>query len=212
MFLEYSKLSNSLNLNSKSHTSASNEESGSHHDHHHSSDEHNGSFDPHIWLNPELTKQIAEVIYQQLTIQYPALKSQFKQNLDDFVSQLSIAEQKIANQFGAQKPLSIYTFHQAFTHFAEHYGLHIEGTITRTPEARPGAKHLSELSKEIQQKSKICLVKEPNFKAPYINSIASETEVVFTTADPLATTIENSPKGYIDFIHSIADSFYQCFE
>ncbi len=182
-----------------------------HHDDHNQSETNdNGSFDPHIWLNPALAEEIANVIYQHLSVQYPTLEPQFNINLRQFITQLHIAENEVAALFESKNQIAIYTFHEAFTHFADHYGLAITGTITQTPEARPGAKHLSMLTQEIRQNQKICLVKEPNFKAPYVESITRGTEVIITTADPLATNIDNSATGYFEFIKSIANSFYKC--
>lgn len=181
-----------------------------HHHEEHDEHSHRGSFDPHIWLNPALTKQIATTIAEQLSAQYPALASQFQLNLEQFIKQLKITESEITQLFSGSKQVAIYTFHEAFTHFSDHYGMKIDGTITKTPESRPGAKHLSELAKEIAQNKKICLVKEPNFKAPYVDSLTRGTEVIVTIADPLATNIDNSATGYFEFITSIAKSFHKC--
>ncbi|UZE94726.1 zinc ABC transporter substrate-binding protein [Alkalimarinus alittae] len=178
--------------------------------HGHSSSEHGGSFDPHIWLDPAFTQQIAEAIYEQLILQHPQSQPPLKLNLERFLSRLKSTEQAIKNQLNTQNKVATYTFHQAFTHFADHYGLEISGIITPTPEARPGAKHLSQLTREISQKKKICLVKEPNFKAPYVDSITKGTDVILTIADPLATDIDNSETGYFEFIKAIADSFTKC--
>lgn len=215
-------LTKTLQLNSVLHNQLETEHNDEHsHDEHghdeHSHDEHNhnttgnnGSFDPHIWLNPALTEQIARAIYQQLSTQYPNLEPQLKKNINQFITDLHTTEKEITQLFKARNQIAIYTFHEAFTHFADHYGLMIAGTITRTPESRPGAKHLSELAEEIRHNKKICLVKEPNFKAPYVDTITRGTEVIITTADPLATDINNSETGYFEFMRSIANSFYKC--
>jgi len=180
------------------------------HDKHSHEHSHEGGFDPHIWLDPALAASIAESIYQQLAVQHPELEPQLKQNLENFKKQLSIVESEITSMFKAKNTIDIYTFHQAFSHFAEHFDLEISGTITSTPEARPGARHLSQLRNELQEKKKICLIKEPNFKAPYIDSIAKGLEVTTVTADPLATDIQNSERGYFEFLQAIAHSFMKC--
>ena len=171
---------------------------------------HNDGFDPHIWLDPAIAGLIADVIYQELAGQHIELEPQLKQNLDNFKQQLSTVDAEIRRMLGSKKTIDIYTFHQAFSHFAEHFGLEISGTITSTPEARPGAKHLSQLRNELLEKKKICLIKEPNFKAPYIDSIAQGVDVTTVTADPLATDIKISKVAYFDFLNNIANSFIQC--
>lgn len=205
-------LTESLQLSSGQHETLEmkHNENHGHDEHNHSTTDQNGSFDPHIWLNPAFTEQIAKAIYQQLSIQRPEIEPQLSTNLNQFINQLHATEDEITTLFEPRKSIAIYTFHEAFTHFADHYGLVIAGTITRTPDARPGAKHLSELAGEIRKNKKICLVKEPNFKAPYIESITRGTEVIITMADPLATDINNSETGYFEFIRSIANSFYTC--
>ncbi len=177
------------------------------HSHEHA---HEGGFDPHIWLDPALAEKIAESIYQQLANQHIELEPQLKKNLDKFKQQLNIVESDIKSMFASKETINIYTFHQAFSHFSEHFGLKISGTVTSTAEAKPGARHLSQLRNELLEKNRICLIKEPNFKAPYINSITKGVEVTTVTADPLATDIKNSDTGYFEFLKSIADAFVQC--
>jgi len=178
-----------------------------HHSHEHS---HEGGFDPHIWLDPALASSIAESIYQQLAAQYPENKTQLKQNLEKFKKQLSLVEAELTHMLNVKKVIDIYTFHQAFSHFAEHFSLDISGTITSTPEARPGARHLSQLRNELQEKKNICLIKEPNFKAPYVDSITQGLEVITVTVDPIAAGIKNSELGYFEFLQAVAHGFMKC--
>ena len=199
-----------LKLNSENHDIDHNEEDQHNQVSHAHEHAHNDGFDPHIWLDPAIAGLIADVIYQQLASQHIELEPQLKQNLDNFKQQLSTIDTEIRNMLVSKKTIAIYTFHQAFSHFAEHFGLEISGTITSTPEARPGAKHLSQLRNELLEKKKICLIKEPNFKAPYIDSIAQGVDVKKVTADPLATDIKNSELGYFEFLNNIAYSFMQC--
>lgn len=202
-----------LDLQPKSSHQHSTDHHSDHEDHSdHSAHHHDApdGFDPHIWLDPAFTQQIAEATYHQLASLYPSLEPQLKHNLEQFLIGLKETEQQIKQQLDPAKQLTIYTFHQAFTHFAEHYGLKISGIITPTPEARPGARHLTQLANEIGQHKQICLVKEPNFKAPYIDSITKGSDVITTIADPLATNIDNSANSYFEFISSIANSFSAC--
>ncbi len=181
-----------------------------HHEHHDHSAHNDDDFDPHIWLNPLIATNIAESIYRQLAEQQPELEPQLKQNLVHFKTQLNTEVAQLTKQFENETFLDIYTFHQAFGHFAEYFNFKISGAITRTPETRPGAKHLSTLANELKEKKKICLIKEPNFKALYIDNLAKNVDVTVVTADPLATEIKNSETGYIEFILDIANSFSQC--
>ena len=194
-----------LELKSEESDTAHHEQDGHAHEH-----AHEGGFDPHIWLDPALALLIAESIYQQLAIQHIELEPQLKQNLEKFKRQLNNVESEITSMLSSKDTIDIYTFHQAFSHFAEHFGLKISGTVTSTPEARPGARHLSQLRNELIEKKMICLIKEPNFKAPYIDSIAQGLDVTTVTADPLATDINNSDTGYFEFLKAIAHSFMRC--
>ncbi len=182
-----------------------------HHEHSHNHENgYTSAFDPHIWLNPAYTRSIAESIYNELSTHYPAHQIRLRENTDTFLARLKTSEEQITKQFTAQSQIDIYTFHHAFSYFADYFGMTISGTITLTPESRPGAKHLAQLASEISNKKSICLIKEPNFKAPYVETITQGTDVKVITADPLATAMVNSETGYIEFIHAIADSFSQC--
>lgn len=200
-------LMDSLSISAEGHN---NDHEQAHSHTHQGHEPHTAANDPHIWLDPKLAVRIAESIALRLSTQHPALAPHINQNLERFKQRVATKDSEISELLGTTQSTRIYTFHSAFGHFAEHYGVEISDSITRTPESRPGAKHLAKLSEDFKSRQAICLVKEPNFKAPYVESLTRGLEVITVTIDPLATDAENTELGYITFIESIAQGFKSC--
>jgi len=59
-------------------------------------------------------------------------------------------------------------------------------------------------------KNQPCLLTEPQFNRQWWRSITEGLDVTFSTWDPLATDIESTSEGYIQFQQSIADAVLEC--
>lgn len=193
------------------HTDAGLTEEPSHssgpHDHDHGDGE-----DPHIWLDPALAAGMAERIHQRLSAMNMVEQATLDQNLDRFRKELAQAEQTIRDRLNtpAVMDISIFTYHDAFGRFAEHYGLSIAGVLTASPERTPGAKHLAEVQGKLADAKQPCLLTEPQFNRKWWRSITENIEIEMSTWDPLASDISADAGGYVDFQFALADAVLSC--
>ncbi|MEH6356690.1 MAG: zinc ABC transporter substrate-binding protein, partial [Marinobacter sp.] len=104
----------------------------------------------------------------------------------------------------------LFSYHSAFTRFAEHYGLQLQGVLTLNPALSPGAKHIAEVQNQLKQAGSACLLTEPQFNTQWWRSITEGLDITFSTWDPLATDIPATPEGYEQFQQSIADAVLNC--
>ncbi len=178
--------------------------------HHHGHDAHDHDEDPHIWVDPQLALEMAHVIHDRLVTLDDLDKQQLNDNLQAFERELQATEQRINEQLVAVQDTSLFAYHSAFTRFAEHYDLHLDGVLTLNPELSPGARHIAEVQEKLQRANRPCLLTEPQFDRQWWRSITEGMNVTFSTWDPLATDIESNQQGYINFQNSIAEAVLKC--
>ncbi|MFC4258639.1 zinc ABC transporter substrate-binding protein [Marinobacter lacisalsi] len=177
---------------------------------HHSGHDHGGGEDPHIWLDPTLARTMARDIAEQLKTLEGVDASAIDRNLADFNSNVISAEDRIRQQLVPARELDLFTYHDAFRRFAEHYGLSIAGVLTLSPERTPGARHLAGVQNRLASARQPCLLTEPQFDRQWWDSLMDDVDIPLSTWDPLAGNIEASPRGYVLFQQSLADAVLHC--
>ncbi|MDR4511906.1 MAG: metal ABC transporter substrate-binding protein [Nitrososphaeraceae archaeon] len=81
------------------------------------------SFDPHIWLDPIIAKNISKSISSYLIKLDPANSDYYKQNTERFVEQLDLLDYNIKKSISDCKLNEFISFHEAFQYLANRYGL-----------------------------------------------------------------------------------------
>lgn len=185
------------------------EEEHAEHSHAHGHDHGDGE-DPHIWTDPEMAIEMAERIRDALAELEGADTERLDSNLARFTAQVTETEAAIRAELAPVHDISLFAYHDAFTRFAEHYGLELADVLTLNPELSPGARHIAEVQKKLNDATHPCLLTEPQFNRQWWTSITRGLDVSFSTWDPLATDIEVSATGYLEFQHSIADAVLAC--
>ncbi|WP_372966546.1 zinc ABC transporter substrate-binding protein [Marinobacter sp.] len=181
-----------------------------HDDHDHHDHDHGDGEDPHIWVDPELALGMAKAIYAKLVTFDDMNKAELEGNLKQFEQNLSATEQEIKISLSAAQGVSLFTYHSALERFAEHYELTVAGVLTLNPEMSPGARHIDDVQAQLRQANQPCLLTEPQFNQQWWHSITEGLNVTFSTWDPLATDIESTASGYIEFQQSIANAVLEC--
>ena len=181
-----------------------------HDEHGHDNHNHGDGDDPHIWVDPSLALEMAHDIHQKLASLGELDQDQLDRNLAHFEQELAITEQAIREQLAPLHSVDVFAYHSAFERFAEHYDLRLAGVLTLNPELSPGARHIAEVQQKLENANQPCLLTEPQFDSQWWRSITEGLNVTFSTWDALATDIESSPQGYIDFQNSIAEAVMKC--
>ena len=108
-------------------------------------DEHESSLDdPHIWLNPNLAKIQVRNIANGLIKSDPDNGQYYYDNYERYIKTLDTLDSKIRKEL-LECRKDFVAFHNAFTYFAEEYGLN-QHTITSTdPHDEPTSKTLEQI-------------------------------------------------------------------
>jgi ABC-type Zn uptake system ZnuABC Zn-binding protein ZnuA len=96
------------------------------HDEHAKKDDHDehdhGGQDPHIWLNPVYAKLQTKNIANALSNSDPLNKNYYQANAEIYIKELDSLDSKIRIDLSGCRS-DFITFHDAFSYFAEEYGL-----------------------------------------------------------------------------------------
>jgi zinc transport system substrate-binding protein len=79
--------------------------------------------DPHIWLDPILAEHQVNVIRDGLINVDPDNANYYKNNTQKFIAQLKSLDSSIKSGLSNCKKKDFISFHNAFTYFAQRYGL-----------------------------------------------------------------------------------------
>lgn len=172
--------------------------------------DHGDSKDPHIWVNPQMAITMAETIRDSLAQLEGADNAALDRNLETFRRAITQKEKQILKQLKPLQNTSLLAYHSAFTRFAEHYSLNVEGVLTLNPELSPGARHIADVQSRLRSANNPCLLTEPQFNQQWWLSITEGLDVRFSSWDPLATDIAATANGYAAFQQSIADAALKC--
>ena len=105
------------------------------HDEHAKEDDHDGhdhgGQDPHIWLNPVYAQLQAKNIANALSNSDPMNKNYYQTNAEIYIKELDLLDSKIRNDLSGCRT-DFITFHDAFSYFAQEYGLTQHTIVTST--------------------------------------------------------------------------------
>lgn len=168
---------------------------------------HPASYDVHIWLSPQVARQIARQIQTTLLEAHPQYHSRLVTNLIQFEQQLNQVEQAIRSQLSPLGQRGYFVFHDAYRYFESYFGLQQRGYFTINPLLAPGAQRLQQIRRQLQQPGVICLFTEPQFKPRIIESIARGTRARVATLDPLGSELPVVRESYLHFLTQLAQQF-----
>jgi ABC-type Zn uptake system ZnuABC Zn-binding protein ZnuA len=144
---------------------------------------HNGGYDPHVWLDPNLVKAYVEKIRDALSQAdganagfYADRGKAYQVKLDELDAWIRTEVEKIPT---ARR--KIVTFHDAFQYFANRYGLAVKGFVVVSPGKEPSAKALAELARRIKEEQIPAVFAEADFSAKILEVLAKDAGVKVVT-------------------------------
>lgn len=175
-------------------------------DHHH---EH-GGVDPHIWLDLANGVAIARAITDELAEIDPEHAGDYQENLKTLLASL----QSLGDDLGAKlepvqnKPYVV--FHDAYQYLEAGFGLNAVGSITVSPDQKPGAKRLHEIEDKIRDTGAVCIFAEPQFRPAIVEAVVSDTGIQTGILDPLGANIAAGPDAYQNILTQNVDALVDC--
>ncbi len=136
--------------------------------------ESHSSIDPHVWLDPIYSQDIAETIKNALVEQMPEQKDTFEKNYQELKKELQELHQSFENTIQSAKRKEIITAHAAYGYWEQRYGLEqisISGFSTTN---EPSQKKLEEIIKMADQKNINYIIFEQNVSSKLTEIVKQE--------------------------------------
>ena len=165
-----------------------------------------GQYDPHIWISLKGAETEAENIRDGLIKADPASADYFKQNCDDFVSQLESLYSEYNTKFQAAQNKSFVTGHAAFAYLCRDFGLEQNSVEDVFAEGEPSSQKLAQLVNYCKQNNiKTIFVEDmvsPKVSNPLAKEVGAKAKKIYTIES------KEDNKNYIQSMKSNLEMIY----
>lgn len=165
------------------------------HDHEEGHDHEGEVLNAHVWLDPALAAVQVQNIASGLTAADPQNAQAYQANAQAYVERILAMNEEIAAQLAPFAGSEIITFHEAFTYFADAYGLVVAGVIANEPGEEPSTRQIAQTCDLVRELGVKALFVEPQYPQQAAETIARETGAAIYTLDP-AVSGDGTPGSY----------------
>jgi zinc transport system substrate-binding protein len=179
---------------------------GHSHGHTHAKD----AIDGHLFLDPSNAKALATALAGELAKLDPANAARYAANAARVAAGLDALDAELA---ATLKPLAdrpFVVFHDAFQYFEARYGLAAAGSITVSPERRPGAQRLQRIRDKVRSAKAACVFAEPQFEPSLVRTVVEGTNARIGTLDYVGVGVAPGPDAYAAIMRGLARGFSEC--
>lgn len=163
--------------------------------------------DPHLWLDPQQALLLAALIASRLHIIFPEHKMQITNNLEQFRRATTDFDRRWQTVFAPYKNKPFLVFHDAYRHWARHYGARQLGAIHGSGSMR-GARHLAMLGAMANQETgTVCLFVEPAWHHIQLPSVLKTSKLKKVELDPLG----QQAQSYLELMEALNRAAINCF-
>ncbi|MBC07348.1 zinc ABC transporter substrate-binding protein [Thalassospira sp.] len=180
-----------------------------HHDEAHHHEDHDG-VDPHIWMDPANGASIAIAIADELAEIDPEHAEDYRVNLQTLLASLTNLGNDLRAKVAPIQDQPYVVFHDAYQYLETGLGLNAVGSITVSPDQKPGAKRLHEIEDKIHDTGAVCIFAEPQFRPAIVQAVVSDTGIRTGTLDPLGSDIAAGPDAYQEILAQNVDALVAC--
>lgn len=140
-----------------------------------------GKPNPHLWTNPPMARQYAEMVQDVLVRIDPANADTYRNNATAYLARLDALDAAMvtatATVPAAQRKL--LTYHDAYAYFAKHYGWTVIGAIQPSNFDEPTAKEVADLIKQVRATGVPAIFGSEVFPSPVLEQIGAEAGVKY---------------------------------
>lgn len=154
---------------------------------HSDGEEHDGSPNPHIWLDPIFAKHGVSNLLEALVVVDPVHADGYRRRASAYLAELDLLDAEIRTVVAGLKDRRLVTFHDAFPYFCRRYGLELVGVVEEVPSVEPGPRYLTALSKAIRKTGVQVIFSEPQFHPRLVRRLAEDLRVRTGELDVLET-------------------------
>lgn len=137
-----------------------------HHDH--------GEFDPHVWISPKLSIELAKSIEEALVKEAPEFEEEFKTNREKLEQDLIALDGRFEEMASKAPSKTFFVSHAAFGYIAEEYGLEQVAISGLNSQSEPSQKELAHIVEQAKEKNVHYILFEQNVSSKLTDVIRKE--------------------------------------
>ena len=169
-----------------------------------------GTYDPHVWLDPVLAEKEVENIRDALVKADPANSQYYQSNANKFIAELNNLDNKIKTELTTCDKKDFIAFHNAFTYFANRYGLNQHSILGVTPEGEILPQRLHEVIQTARDLGLNIIYSEDLVDPRSADVIAQEIPngkvLILSPIEGINTDEQKAGIGYLDKMNEDIDN------
>ncbi len=169
-----------------------------------------GAADMHLWLSTDNALTIVSAVEQRLSMLDPPNAHIYHSNSLQVRDKINNTKLNIARSLQEIKAVPYVVFHDAYQYFEHEFGLNPVGTVTLSPERKPGVKTLLAIEQSIRSRDAKCIFHEPQFEPRLLTRIAEDTDIRTGELDPVGAALQPGPELWFELMGSLKDSLLKC--
>jgi len=163
-------------------------------------EEHEHTFDPHVWIDPILAQTEVDAIQEGLAEADAENASFYAENAEMYKEKLAALDEEFQAAFEGATNRTFVTQHAAFAYLANRYGLEQVAISGLTPDAEPSAEALAELSDYVKENGTTYIYFEANASSKIAETLATETGLQLEVLSPVASVSQEEQDAGVDYI------------
>jgi zinc transport system substrate-binding protein len=166
--------------------------------------------DGHLFLDPRNAIALANAAATALAEIDPANAARYARNLVAVTAGLEALDAELGTKLRPLAGKPFIVFHDALQYLEKRYGLTPAGSITVSPERRPGAQRLQRLRERVRRAKAICVFAEPQFEPGLVKTIVEGTDARVASIDYVGVGVPAGPDAYGAILRKLADDLASC--
>jgi ABC-type Zn uptake system ZnuABC Zn-binding protein ZnuA len=138
-----------------------------------------GKPNPHLWTNPLMAKQYAQVVHDVLVRRDPANATTYDTNFAAFSAKVDALDAAMVTATATipESQRKLVTYHDAYAYFAKQYGYTVVGALQPSSFNEPTPKEIGDLINQVKTENVKAIFGSEVFPSPILEQIGAETNV-----------------------------------
>lgn len=138
-----------------------------------------GKPNPHLWTNPPMAKQYAQLVRDVLVRRDPANAATYDSNFAAFSAKVDALDAAMVTATATvpESQRKLVTYHDAYAYFAKHYGYTVVGALQPSSFSEPTPKEIGDLINQVKTEKVLAIFGSEVFPSPVLEQIGAETDV-----------------------------------
>ncbi|MDW0116044.1 zinc ABC transporter substrate-binding protein [Sporosarcina thermotolerans] len=165
------------------------------HEEHEDEDHDHGHFDPHVWISPKLSIELAASIKESLIAKMPDQEESFSKNFSLLEDDLIELDERFKELSANAKTKTFFVSHAAFGYIANEYGLTQVAIAGLNSQSEPSQKQLTQIVEQAKEEQIHYILFEQNVSSKLTEVVRKEIGAESLTLHNLGVLTQEDVKN-----------------